>query len=97
MNISKLCYELYKSHWKYCHVTREMEVRSIKNYFNDVAEEDMEDYTYEDYLLEQGYSGMMYVCYEEFLETEYLDKEYIGFLLDNDNIWRDYLREIKNH
>ena len=93
--ISKLCYELCKIDWKHSHmITKEREMDSIKNYYEDLVDDDTE-YTYNDYLEEFGYDGELYVCYEEFLETEYLDEDYICSLLDNEKLIAMYHNAIK--
>ncbi len=96
MNISELCYELYKVEWESRNVTSATKADNIKSYYENTEPEDRDDYTYEDYLLEQGYDGMFYACYEEFLETEYLDKGYIEWLLDNDDLLNEYIEDTTN-
>lgn len=92
--ISKLCYELYKVDWKHSHmITKEVEMDSIKNYYEGLVDEDVE-YTYSDYLEEFGYDGELYVCYEEFLENEYLEEDYICGLLDNAELIILYYQDI---
>lgn len=99
--ISKLCYELYKVDWKRNHmITTDREMESIKDYYVFLMAEDDEDvnvftYTYNDYLEEFGYGGELYVCYEEFLETEYLEDDYIYGLLDNEKLIAMYYKDIK--
>lgn len=44
-----------------------------------VAYDDYEDY--EDWVFEVRYNGELYACFEEFLEAEYQDEDYIGYLL----------------
>lgn len=93
--IKKLCYELYKINWKYHHmITIEREMDSIKDYYENLVDDDTE-YTYNDYLEEFGYNGELYVCYEEFLENEYLEKDYMEELLDNEKLIAMYLKDIK--
>ena len=93
--ISKLCYELYKIDWKHSHmITKYREMDSIKDYYEDLVDDDTE-YTYNDYLEEFGYDGELYVCYEEFLEAEYLDEDYICSLLDNEKLISMYRKAIK--
>lgn len=93
--ISKLCYELYKIDWKHSHmITKYREMDSIKDYYEDLVDDDTE-YTYNDYLEEFGYDGELYVCYEEFLEAEYLDEDYICSLLDNEKLIAMYRKAIK--
>lgn len=96
MDISKLCYELYKVDWKHSHmITREIEMDSIKDYYEGLVDDDTE-YTYEDYLNEFGYGGELYVCYEEFCDMEYHDKEYMCRLLDNEKLIELYYEDIEN-
>ena len=96
--ISRLCYELYKIDWKHSHmITKEREMDSIKNYYEELAEAglDEEAYAYHYYLEELGYDGELYVCYEEFLDAEYMDEDYICSLLDNEKLIAMYHNDIK--
>ena len=94
MNIRKLCYELYKIDWKHFHITKEREMDSIKDYYDGLVNNDYE-YTYEDYIEEFGYDGELYVCYEEFCDTEYYDVDYMCTLLDNDKLINIYHKNIE--
>lgn len=96
MNISKLCYELYKVDWKHSHmIVAEREMDSIKNYYEGLVD-DEDEYTYNDYIEEFGYDGELYVCYEEFCDMEYHDKEYMCELLDNEELIKQYYADIEN-
>lgn len=95
MNIRKLCYELYKIDWKHSHmITKEREMDSIKGYYEGLVDNDSE-YTYEDYIEEFGYGGELYVCYEEFCNTEYYDVDYMRALLDDDELINIYHEDIE--
>ena len=97
MDISQLCYELYKIDWKYSHmITPERQMDSLKNYFEDARYFPDGEYSYNDYLEEHGYDGELYACYDEFCETEYLDKEYIEHLLDNEKLFAVYCADIND-
>lgn len=97
MDISQLCYELYKIDWKHSHmITKDREMDSLKNYFEDARYFPDGDYSYNNYLEERGYDGELYACYDEFCETEYLDEEYIKYLLDNENLLAVYYADINN-
>lgn len=94
MNIRKLCYELYKLDWKRSHmITREIEMDSLKDYYENLVDE---NYTYEDYIEEFGYDGELYACYEEFLEVEYLERGYIHSLLDNVDLEKEYELDVES-
>lgn len=101
--ISKLCYELYKVDWKRNHmITADREMDSIKNYYEDVADMAVpyftvsgDEYTYNDYLEEFGYDGELYICYEEFMENEYLEEDYICGLLNNEKLIAMYYKDIR--
>lgn len=93
MEISELCYELYKIDWKHSHmITKDREMDSLKNYFEDSSY--YPDYSYEEYINERGYNGEIYACYDEFCNAEYLDEEYIRYLLDNEDLFVLYCADI---
>ena len=96
MSISKLCYELYKVSWKDSHgITAEIEMDSIKNYYEYIIEFGYDDCTYDDYLFEFGYDCGLYACYEEFCENEYLNWNYMFGLLDNERLIEMYVNDTK--
>lgn len=90
-DIKKLCYELYKLDWKREHgITHNMTTDALKNYYEEFSE----DYSFEDYLRDFGYEGKVYACFDEFLDNEYLEEDYICKLLDNTNLIDLYLQNI---
>jgi len=68
---------------------------SNKDYYESLVDMDDTEYTYNDYLEEFGYDGELYVCYEEFLENEYLEDDYICGLLDNEKLIAMYYKDIR--
>ena len=95
-DIKKLCYELYKLDWKREHnITLGMVSDEIKKYQALIlAGEFCSDYTFDEYLEEYGFAGKIYVCFDEFLDNEYLEEDYIRKLLDNTNLIALYLQDI---
>ena len=95
MNITELCYELYKIAWKRSHgVTPTKEMETVKTYFKDLANNEV-DCTYNEYIEEFGYNGELYVCYDEFCDNEYLDDEYMCCLLKKKKLINLYLKDIE--
>jgi hypothetical protein len=97
MEITKLCYELYKLDWEQTHeITTQHKKASMIDYYKGLANGDYdEEYTYDEYINDCGYNGELYVCYDEFLDSEYLDEEYILALLNGDiNLIKLYYRDI---
>ena len=93
MDIKRLCYELYKIDWKRSHgISDYIEMDYIKDYYENFANT---EYTYDDYLDEFGYDGIIYVCYEEFCDVEYCDKKYMRELLKNENLIKQYYADIR--
>lgn len=86
--MSIFCYECYKSDWKKTHkITKKKEMESLKSYYDMLADDNIteDEYTYDDYLTEFGYNGELYVCYEEFLDNEYLyDYDICNYYLGKD-------------
>lgn len=95
MNIKKLCYELYKIDWKNSHgITYQMEMDEVKNFYMHFESHDIYD-SFKDYLFECGYvEGIIYVCFDEFCENEYLDETYMCELLDDKKLIQYYYQDI---
>lgn len=85
MTIRHLCYELYKLNWMQ-QISRERIADTYKNCYQEGWD------SYDDYIFECGYDGSMYACYDEFLVHEYLDPTYVKELLDNDELYQEYLK-----
>lgn len=98
-DITEIAYELYKQDWVDMHTTREMRLDSLRNYYRyrkECIEEDLEMDSYEEWLLEGGYDSGLYVCFEEFCDAEYHDKEYIVSLLSDPELVKLYYLDIDN-
>lgn len=94
--IRELCYELYKVDWKHSHmITAQREMDSIMDYYECVTDSNFEEYTYNDYLEDFGYQGELYACYDEFLDAEYRDVDYMRALLDDDKLVNLYHKDIE--
>lgn len=100
MNISELAYELYKQDWIDSNTTKEMRLNAVKEYYEyiqDCIKENEDIDTFEEFLDECGYGeGSLYVCYDEFCDMEYHDKEYMCELLKDDHLIQQYYADIEN-
>ena len=95
MTIRELAYELYKMDWMR-RIPCGVQMDTLKDYYQETTEEDREEYTFEDYILEHGYQGQLYACYEEFLRAEYLDESYMRSLFyKNDDLLKEYQEDLK--
>lgn len=92
--ISKIAYELYKQDWIDTHTNARQRLDSIVNYYIE-TDEQYSSTTYEEYLDDVGFSGEIYACYDEFLENEYLEKDYIIGLLKDTKLIYFYINDIK--
>lgn len=95
--IKCLCYELYKASWLRKHIPEKILLKTIRDYYEGLLEDGSEasDASYESYLNDVGFSGEMYVSFNEFLEHEYLAKGYIWLLLDGaPHLFQMYLKDI---
>ena len=94
--ISKICYTLYKEDWKRSHmISREIEMDCIREYYECFLENN-KTFSYNDYIERFGYNGELYVSFQEFLYNEYLDKEYVYYLLQNEKLKALYEKDLEN-
>lgn len=93
--LKKCSYELYKVDWIGSQIKPEQLLAEYRTYLFEKEEnwDYGEDFSFEDYLFEFGFSGSIYVCFEEFLGAEFLDAEYMKSLLTEDSaFWRAYMK-----
>lgn len=90
-NITNLCYDLYKEDWLSNHINTNSRKNALRDWYLETDTEDREYYTFADYIDENGYCGELYVCYDEFMENEFLDKDYMQLLLaHNTDLQNEY-------
>lgn len=96
MDIRELAYTIYKINWMR-HISAEQMSDIVKDYFDECQslrdEGIMPDQTLDEYIEERGFSGQIYVCFDEFMQSEYKDREYIQSLL-SESQFKQYLDDI---
>lgn len=92
MDIKKIAYEKYKLDWMIAHGYT---LADIMNELNDMQEEEPDTCVsnlFSDWEYEFGFGSEIWACYDEFLEYEFNDKDYMKSLLNEDE-YKEYLRE----
>lgn len=92
MDIRKIAYEKYKLNWMMEHGYT---LADIMNELNDMQEEEPDTCVsnlFSDWEYEFGFESEIWACYDEFLEYEFNDKDYMKSLLNEDE-YKEYLRE----
>ncbi len=87
-------YELYKEDWMNQNISPDDRFYTFRNYKLTQLADDEFNGSFEDYLWDNGgfLSGSLYVCFNEFLDAEYQDREYIKDLVYGADI-ADELKE----
>lgn len=111
-NMKKSIYELYQLHWLMNHgyslsdaMFKMAQIAFVEGLY---ADDSVESLSYEKWKEiseewnQEGFcGGEMFACFEEFLETEYLEKDYILFLVSQSNekeeLKRLYLEDLRNN
>lgn len=98
-DIKYLCYELYKIDWLEANVNSNQQRAEYRKYFlTKISSEEKyndENYTFEKHLELYGYNTKMYLSYEEFCKTAFINTEYINYLLGDKAVYRhEQLRKI---
>ncbi len=93
MDIRKLAYDLYKAEWLQ-RITPEILGDTLKDYYKHHSGE-TDEYSFEDYVKDNGYGYdcRLYASFEEFIDNEYMDGNYIRSLLNNEDLFAEYLAD----
>ena len=98
LDISKIAYDLYCQNWMDTNLTREMKLDTIRNYYRykkECIDEGFEFDIFEEWAYDSGYGhGNIFVCYDEFCDMEYHDKEFISNLLNDKDLIELYYHDI---
>jgi len=96
-----IAYDLYKEHWKLNHLKPDTEYNTLCEYADELSNIDESTDTnnilksdYDKFITEYGYHDECYVCYDEFLNNEYKDSDYMKEILPAK--LHDILKEIDN-
>lgn len=91
MNIKEIAYEKYKLDWMLAHnCTIKDLIMEIQIYKDEIDSDLSLDSMFADWEFGYGFKGEIWASYNEFLETEFLDKSYMIYLLTN-NEYLEYL------
>ena len=86
MNIRQIAYEKYKLDWMKRHgYTLNDLIKELQSCIEEVDEDEVIDLNeiFADWEFDFGFHSEIWACYEEFLENEYQDKEYMREILDD--------------
>ncbi len=90
-SIRDTAYSLYKTDWINQHIEPQRMLRVCRNFELWKMETGETDRTFTEWLDEFGFEGEIYACMEEFLDTEYKDREYMLWLLKEKELIELYL------
>ena len=98
-NVSKIAYERYKEDWMNTHISQDARMQAKKEYLSyqqECMDAEIKPDSFDEWIEDVGYGGSIYVCYEEFCDMEYHDKEYICSLLGDTSLVELYYMDIAN-
>lgn len=102
-NVRGLAYDLYKLDWEQQHnINTQIKMDNIQNYYDEIrhCNKSKASYTYNEYLEEFGYNGELYSSFDEFIDNEYQDEEYMRSILNDENYnlyINDYIMETSEY
>lgn len=92
--IKRKSYEKYQMHWM---LTHDITIADLNREAGEWHTEQMENPSdgglFSDYLENGGFGGCLWACYNEFLESEYQNRDYMRFLLTEEE-WIQYLDDV---
>lgn len=96
MDIRQKTYSMYQMEWMLRHgITLANIDEMVSELFRLKAQDPEDKTTFSEYIEEYGFSEMIWVCFEEFLECEYQDASYVKTLL-SDGDYAVYLQDRKS-
>lgn len=94
-DIRQKAYKKYQHDWMISHGIGEDALNKVIQEYVADTKEDCPEMAFSEWLFEHGFDGSIWVCYDEFLGTEYQDKEYMVYLLTEDE-YALYKADLKN-
>ena len=93
-DIQKALYETYKTYWMRNHISIDQIIKTINEFQQSRFDDEYENL--EDFIADNGYDGQLYASFNEFLNNEYLDTDYMLSLIENDTVREAYLEDVKD-
>lgn len=97
-NIREYFYEVYKRDWINTHISNERYIGTMNEYYKEKKDNiDYPDFpSFKDYIEENGFDfGEIYCSYDEFLDFEYQQKNYWKSLINDEEIYGEYLEDLE--
>ena len=100
--LKEYCYKLYKFHWMRTHgYDIEDIIKQMSIIYQECEDEEdrKPENLYKEFEEEFGFNGELWVCFDEFCNAEFLDSDYMDYLLSNKQLnsydndaWLTYMR-----
>lgn len=96
LDIRHIAYELYKIDWEHTHgICGKRKLKAYRDYTHEkyinCDQEGLSQYIeFKHYIEDIGYGGEFYASYDEFLKSEYINKEYMYYLLEDPELIKAY-------
>lgn len=97
-NIREYFYEVYKRDWINTHISNERYIWTMNEYYKEKKDNlNYPDFpSFKDYIEENGFDfGEIYCSYDEFLDFEYQQKNYWKSLINDEEIYGEYLEDLE--
>ena len=92
-DIRQIAYEKYQHDWMISHdIDEKVMDKTMQEYIADTAGEEV---PFSEWLFDHGFGGSLWGCYDEFLNAEYRDNDYMEYLLSNKE-YQIYQADITN-
>lgn len=90
-DITKIAYERYKLKWMLDHgYTLRHLMTELDMMLEEFEDNDM-DQIFDDWEFGYGFGSEIWSCYDEFMETEFLNSDYMSDILITASEWRAYI------
>ena len=87
--LKETAYQLYIDDWMH-RISTERQLDARRDFYE--MQKENPDLCFDDYIFHYGYDGEIYACFDEFLDAEWRDEEYMEALL-SELMYKEYLEE----
>lgn len=93
--VREAIYELYKADWIFNHSTADNYCAVFNSYRKYIADTENDVISLCEFVEKYGFNGSIYASYDEFMDNEYCDKDFIEYIVPRDSeLFKEWLRDI---